>query len=357
MTEKTTQAFFTLLRAGLWGQPVDSLDCFPMDEKGWKDLYELSIKQTMEAVVFDAVAQLETGLGPQQTLLRKWLVRTEKIAQRNVWIDRIVAQQVGLFENNGADPMLVKGQGLAHCYPKPERRLSGDIDWYFATKQGYETANALVRKAGINLKTDAGFSSSYLWNQCEVEHHQKLIDLHNPFCQSYVGRLQGEEKQRRVAIVVGDRAVLLASPLMQCLQVSSHILKHLLSFGVGLRQLCDLARVYYTYHNQINAEQLKAVYQKVKIDKWVALLHELLVEYIGLPKEYLPFENETAPAADWMLDDILAGGNFGFYTPSTVKPSKRDKGTIWRNAIRYFPYAPMEALSFPIVHFYSRFTR
>jgi hypothetical protein len=45
------------------------------------------------------------------------------------------------------------------------------------------------------------------------------------------------------------------------LQVNAHILKHLLSFGIGIRQLCDAARLYKTYHNQVDGNVLKAFIQ------------------------------------------------------------------------------------------------
>ncbi|WP_118195429.1 nucleotidyltransferase domain-containing protein [Albibacterium indicum] len=354
MNTKVTHAFFTLLRSGLWDTPIDRVDCFPLDDKGWDDLYDLAIKQTVEALVFDGVQRLDSGLLPKKALLVKWLVRVEKIAQRNTWMDRLVAEQARFLKEVGLDPMLVKGQGLAVCYVRPERRLCGDIDWYFGSRVAYRRANELIGSKGIEVNSTAGFSCSYKWNGCEVEHHQRLFDLYNPFCQAALRRMEEFEKAECMRVVIGDTEALVPSPMMQCVQVSTHILKHLLSFGVGLRQLCDVARLYFTYHDEVDGLALKRIYRKVYIEKWVHLLHELLVRYIGLPTVYLPFESKEHVSADWVMTDILEGGNFGFHNEDSSSGSGRDRKKLWWNAKRYFRYAPMEVLSFPLVHFYSR---
>lgn len=141
------------------------------------------------------------------------------------------------------------------------------------------------------------------------------------------------------------------------LQVNAHILKHLLSFGIGIRQLCDAARLYKTYHNEVEGTVLKVVYTKLKIIKWIELLHEVLVKYIGLSKENLPFPLERNQSADWMMEEIWKSGNFGFHDERYQQENsgKREgtKRRLWSSFIKYVPYAPMEALSFPLVHFYS----
>lgn len=357
MNTNVTHAFFTLLRSGLWDGPIDRMEYFPLNEKEWTALYDLAVKQTVEAVVFDGVQRLDSDLLPKKTLLVKWLVRVEKIAQRNTWMNALVDDQVDFFKDGGLSPMLLKGQGVAICYVRPERRLCGDIDWYFGSRVTYNQAREKLRKKGVEVKDTPGFSCFYKWKECEVEHHLRLFDLHSPFCQPALRRLEESERDKYMNVAVGDGEIRLPSPFVQCVQISTHILKHLLSFGVGLRQLCDVARLYFTYHDQLDGLALKQLYRKVRVEKWVHLLHDLLVRYIGLPPAYLPFESEQAVSADWMMKDILVGGNFGFHGEASTSGSGRNKKKLWRNVNRYFHCAPMEALSFPFVHFYSRFVR
>lgn len=352
------QALFALLRAGLWGEQVDGANCFPLSANDWNTLFQLAVEQTVEGLVFDGVQKLDSTLLPEKALLVKWLVRIEKTAQRNAWMNGIIKEQVSFFTARGLDPMLLKGQGLAACYRLPERRSCGDIDWYFANPFAYEKANYLIKDKGITVEYTPGFSSSYKWKECEVEHHSKMLDFYNPFCKSFLRHLEESEKSKRIEVIHGGALLSLPSPTMQTIQVNAHILKHVLSYGIGLRQLCDAARIYYTYHSLLDGLLLKKIYRQLRVLDWIYVLHEVLTTYIGLPAEYLPFKAPKKVSGQWMVDDILAGGNFGFYSKhGAAGEGTRNKKEIWQNVLKYFRYAPFEAISFPIVHFYSRFVR
>ncbi|MCT4137929.1 nucleotidyltransferase family protein [Elizabethkingia anophelis] len=357
LEDKVAKAFFTLLRAGLWNKSIDAIDCFPMSKAEWEALFRISVQQTVEGIVFDGIQMLSSGLLPPRELHIKWLVRVEKIEQRNRWMNNILAEQVVFFSKENIQPILLKGQGFAICYENPGRRVCGDIDWYFRTTDEFYKADKLLAKYGIVTEATAGYSSFYFWRDCEIDHHQKLFDIHNPFLSGYLQNLQKKEANFSIRTSIEKEEVILPSPLLQMLQVNAHILKHLLSFGIGIRQLCDAARLYKTYYGQVDGNTLKAVYTKLKIIKWINLLHVVLVKYTGLSEEYLPFPTEINKSADWMMEEIWKSGNFGFHDERYQKESsgKREgtKRRLWSSFIKYVPYAPMEALSFPLVHFYS----
>lgn len=348
-------AFFALLRAGLWDRPIDDLSSFPLSAGEWKTLYEKSKQQTVEAIVFDGLQQLDASFFPPRPLLLQWCVRVERIEQRNNWMNQILAEQNAVFTKHGLRAMLLKGQGLAHCYSQPRHRVCGDIDWCFRTKASYQAANEIVSSLGIEVKYVAGYSASYRWKGCEIEHHQRLFDLHNPFLKKYLRRLVLDKQVQNNTIEVFGTSLVVPAPILQILQVNAHILKHLLSFGVGMRQLCDAARLYAVYKAALDGDFLKNIYSKTNILKWVMLLHRLLVDYIGLPKADLPFSLPEGVKAHWMMEEIWKGGDFGFYNEQAS--GSRAKQRLWSNFKKYFPYAPMEAISFPLVHFYSGVTK
>lgn len=359
--ERVKQAFFVLLRAGLWGRLMDDLSCFPLAEAEWQALYEISKQHRVEGILFDALPLLDAACCPPRPLLLQWCVRVEKIEQRNHWMNQLLAEQSTFFAQQDLQPLLLKGQGLAHCYRHPEHRIGGDIDWCFTSREAYLAANKLVASQGIALKYVAGYSACYQWKGCEIDHHQKLFDLHNPFLRAYLQGLVRQEQAQRLELQ--GASVYLPAPILQMLQVNTHILKHLLSFGIGLRQLCDAARLYTVYKEQVDGVDLKAVYRKTGILKWMLLLHQLLVDYIGLPPADLPFAWAEKPQGHWMMDEIWQAGDFGFYDvsggkgPRSGTQGSRSKRKLWTNFKKYLPYAPMEAMSFPLVHFYSGFSK
>ncbi|WDF68342.1 nucleotidyltransferase family protein [Sphingobacterium oryzagri] len=356
------QAFFCLLQAGLWNKAIATLGSFPLTKTQWQDVFVLTMQHTVDGIVYDGLQKLPNDLLPPKLLLFKWTARVDAIERRNGWMDTIIAQQVAFFQKNGTQPVLLKGQGLAACYENPKRRVCGDIDWYFQDKAQRERLFHTLTKRGIEVEHAAGFSYHYMWNDCETEHQSRMIDLHNPFSQRYIRQLEMREANKQTELPLANVTVKTPSPLMTFVQVNAHILKHLLSFGIGIRQFCDSARICLHYKNKIDGNELKAVYKRLGILRWVHLLHAILVKQIGLAEDDLPFPLPKNVQADWMLDEIMAVGNFGFHdsrvdltkeheTNHRVDSFKRLSG----NFMRYVNYAPMEAISFPFVQFYSRF--
>lgn len=362
LQDRVGKAFFSLLRAGLWKQSVDMLGCFPLSEEEWQALYRIACQQTVEGIVFDGVQSMEPTLLPPKKLLLLWLVRVEKLERRNRRMNTVLAEQALFFGSCDIKPMLLKGQGIAARYAEPLRRVCGDIDWCFSSKDDYHKANRQIKAKGMEWHKMAGKSIWYRWKGIEVEHHQQIFDIHNPFVRGYLKEFEQEEQQRQLELVVQGQSIMLPSPTAQLLQVNAHILKHLLSFGIGLRQLCDAARLYHAYHTPVDAARLRSVYAKTGILKWISVLHRLLVDYLGLPPDNLPFRLDARWDADWMMEEIWTAGNFGFHDGRYVdiqnggkRVDKRKR--LWNNFLRYLPYAPMEAISFPVTHLFSRISR
>lgn len=356
------QAFFSLLQAGLWDRDMSTVAYFPLTEQQWQQVFVVAMQHTVDGIVYDGLQKLPVDLLPSKMLLFKWTARVDAIERRNTWMDTIIAQQSVFFDKNAVRPVLLKGQGLAACYNNPRRRVCGDIDWYFRSKEDRKYLFHTLDNLGIEVHRSAGFSYHYVWNDCETEHQSKMIDLHNPFLQKYIRRLEEEQLDKQVVLPIGQTQVYLPSPLLSFIQVNAHILKHLLSFGIGIRQFCDSARICLRFKGDVDGAELKAVYKRLGILKWIHLLHAVLVKQIGLSEEYLPFPLPKNVDADWMVNEVMTAGNFGFHDSRVdlIKENETnhrvDTFKRWRgNFMRYVQYAPMEAISFPLVQFYSRF--
>jgi hypothetical protein len=353
------QAFFSLLRAGLWKTVPDS--SFDLDEEAWDRLFDMARAQTVEALVYDGILLLPPDRFPPKPLLLKWTVIVDRIEKRNARMNQSIEELNDCFTAEGVSPLLLKGQGVAACYEEPAHRLCGDVDLYFRNKEAYAKALKSVEKRNIKVSIGHDMSAEYSWKQIPVEHHNHLVDIHNPFAAGFLKELEQQEEGSKIMMPFGKEQVALPSPLLTHLSVNSHILKHSLSFGIGLRQLCDSARICYTYREQVDGEALKAVYKRLGIYRWMTLLNQLLVDFLGTPQECLPFVSEQKQDANWMMEEILAAGNFGFadsrFGGDGESASKKRKNSVRHLAHRfklYVGYAPSEACWFPIVQLCSR---
>ncbi|WP_343563062.1 nucleotidyltransferase family protein [Sphingobacterium sp.] len=361
MNKQLQEIFFQLLRIGLWrkGQLIITK---PLDEQDWSQIYAFAISHTVEGIIYESFEFLDNEHIPPQSLRLKWAVRIDQIERHNSQMNAVIASQYKSFSEIGLSPILQKGQGVAQYYTNPLHRICGDIDWHFEDN-GYAKARSYIKDKGLDVQDTKSFSLHYSWQGQFIEHHKQLFDLRSPLIQRYLRSTAKRYRSKQGNLIIGDVSVRILAPELQLFQVNSHILKHLITFGMGLRQFCDSARLYAYYSDRIEPKALKEIYQKTGILKWTHLLHQILVDYLGLPKSQIPFEYPKSTNATWMLEEIWHGGNFGYYDARyadgkvnnliSIHPDGAKR--LWRNFKRYFPYAPQEAIFFPIMHFYSKF--
>ena len=103
------------------------------------------------------------------------------------------------------------------------------------------------------------------------------------------------------------------SPVLNLILLNAHILKHVLGYGIGLRQLCDMARASYSLHDKVDGNLIREIYGRLGIGRWSRLLYAFLVNDLGLPGDDSPYE-----VVDYKRDTlrriILRGGNFGLHS-------------------------------------------
>src|SRR5690606_14803810 len=349
MADKLRNIFFELLRMGLWGTGTASI-AEPLTDEDWDVLYQYALNHTVEGILFDSFPLLAGEQLPPRALRMKWAVRVDQAERYNAHMKKVIADQYGYFVNQGLTPVLLKGHGVAQWYPNPLHRTSGDIDWYFEG-EGYRAAEKLLREKGLLARSVFGFSLDYEWAGVHIEHHSRLFDLKNPFLKAYLKKLEADAPRDILHVDGQDVAIL--NPTLQTFQVNVHILKHLLGFGVGLRQICDAAILYKAYRGRMDGDMLYKMYKKAGILKWVQQLHAILSHDMGrsevdLP---LPLPNDTndKERADWMMEEIWQSGHFGFHDArcaegkvSCVSVYPDGLKRLWRTMRLYFPYAPQE---------------
>lgn len=360
MDKQLKDIFFQLLRIGLWGEGSLSLDRTMTDED-WNKIHRYAINHTIEGLIYDSFPFLEETQLPPQSLRLKWAVRVDQIERHNAKMNSVIAEQFTAFSANGIRPILQKGQGVASYYRIPNHRISGDIDFCFEN-DGYAKARTFLKEKQIIFQDTAGFSLDYNFKGIHIEHHKRTFDFRSPLKKNYLKKLLKEYEGTKQQIIIDGTPVQLLAPELQLLQVNVHILKHLITYGIGLRQFCDSARLYYIVSSQINNNALRDIYKGTGILKWIHLLHKLLVENLGLPKSKLPFPYPENLETDWMLDEVWYSGNFGFNDERFeqgrtakifVRPDSPKR--LWQNFKRYVKYAPQEAIAFPLIHTYSKF--
>ena len=349
--------FNMLLRAGLWGTPVD-VSLFDADTN-WTELYQLAKAQTVTAILLDGIQTLPTECRPPRALYLQWCSDMLVIEEKNHKLNRELANVVELARQIGACPVLVKGQGVAQCYRVPLHRQPGDIDLYIGNEK-FGQLNQCLRTEAVAEKEESYRHTTLQWHDITVENHRVLICLSSPFknrkLQQLIKQWHSQPELLRIVNIEGSPTYM--PPLeFDVAYVLLHATLHFLNEGIGMRHVCDWMCLLHAHAEQLNKPLANALLKEFGLIRAARLFGAIAVEYFGLPANELPvnYRSQDLPDARWLLDTIMHEGNFGRHD---TQRKKRPKG-YWRSkwytltraihrCIEMRRLAPNEAFWYPI---------
>ena len=319
LNDRLKQAFLALLRQGLWSRKEVETNLFPLTPEEWIQIYDMSVKQTVQGIIYDGIDLLPKEWQAPRTILIQWTVAIDRLERMNRQQNALLNTLPQIFGQEPAIPyQVLKGQGIATFYPKPLHRICGDIDLYFGNEEQTEKANQRIESLGIPVERGRLGDSSYHLNGTIIEHHCRLVNLYRPAIRREIKKWESNEFKK------GRNT---PSPMANHLLQTTHILKHLISEGIGLRQFCDLAITLHQQSADINPQELVKTCHAWKIYRWHQLVYALLVKYLGMPKESLPFPTDINP--DKLMEEVWESGNFGH---GDERYGKRPNGN-WKGKI------------------------
>lgn len=285
-------AFFALLRAGLWEKEVQLL---PYNDIDYSQIIHIAEEQAVVGLVTAGLEHV-SDVNVPQTVILLFVGKSMQIEQTNLAMNQFIVELVAKMNDEGICSILVKGQGLAQCYERPLWRASGDIDLLFDAKN-YNKAIKLLKPLASNCKQEGRYSKhlGLSVGQWYVELHgtmrsglssrvDKEIDvvLEDIFKNNKVRIWQNEETEVNLPAV--DNDVFL---------IFTHFIKHFYKERLILRQLCDWCRLLWTYRDEIDAELLaKRLLKACLMSEWRAFA-ALAVDYLGMPVEAMPLYENT----------------------------------------------------------------
>lgn len=313
LSDHELRSLFVLLRSGLWEKDPDDLSLFPLSDAGWLNVYRESVRQTVTGLVYRGVCRLPDRFLPPRKLLFKWVACVDDIERQNARMNLVIRELYDQFASSGLKVVLQKGQGVAMFYDSPMLRECGDIDFYFPDRSDYDKTFQMLRKHQVALQRAADESFNYNWKGIRVEHHTRLFDLCRPSSRKWLKRMESEYGYVKENGVCDAGGIDVPSPVLNLILLNAHILKHVLGHGIGLRQLCDMARASYSLHDKVDGNLIREIYGRLGISRWSRLLYAFLVNDLGLPGDVSPYE-----VVDYKRDTlrriILRGGNFGLHS-------------------------------------------
>lgn len=291
-------------------------------------------------------------------LLMKWMGICRQIEKRNHQLDEAIGKISAMFQKKGFRSCILKGQGNALTYHRPEHRTAGDIDIWLSGKPS--EVIRFVHSISPKQKASYHHIDFPAINGIPVEAHYRPCYLHNPLhnyrLQKYFRQRTEEQFLHKVRI--GDTEVAIPTARFNVIYQLVHIYNHLFQEGIGLRQIIDYYLVVMSDELLVTRDTLQREMKYLGLWKFAGAVMYVLHKVLGLSKEKMiaPMDEKRGKM---LLAEILNGGNFGQYDERYGFGHSFFGHNIQRlfRDLRLVRYYPAEALSEPIFrtwHFFWR---
>lgn len=366
---------FYFLRRGLWGRA--DTDDVNVDDGAWDKLFLLSCRHAVTPLVADGIAI--TSLRPRQELWQRWIAMSLRIEIINERMARCGELLVSWLATEDISASVFKGTSVARWYPEPLHRGNGDID--IVVSSGWNRLERLFLRCGIPFFYESGeiivekpeaFAPFVSEAQAaggvsrnvftlpgnepyRIEFHSACESLYNPFADARLKRMSGHEASlyvKRSFSLSGDAPEFYLS----CLVL--HLRRHVLSYGIGLKQVCDVAVM--LRRANLDITLLESLLRRLGAWRFSRVLFSFVEVYLyGMPvPSRRVSDKDVALLYSIFMDDgyvlKIQREDMGRRESSSAMRIVHN-GWFWiRRSIRLFRLMPAEAFSFVCKKTYKR---
>ncbi len=143
----------------------------PYGEVDYAEVMRLAQEQAVVGLVAAGLEHVTDVKVPQVWALQ-FAGQTIQLEQRNKAMNQFIANLVAKMREADIYTLLVKGQGIAQCYERPQWRTSGDVD-LFLSAENFEKAKSLLLPSSSGNKPECNYSKElgYYIDSWSVELH------------------------------------------------------------------------------------------------------------------------------------------------------------------------------------------
>lgn len=302
--------FFDLIKVAI-GTSSDISKSISSNE--WQMLYDMAKKQAILGVCFYGVQDLRKKKSASvqflpYSLFYEWLGLVVQIQQRNEELDNLSAKAWKRLEDAGLNAAILKGQGLNLLYGElASLRQSGDIDIW--VKGGFEKVNCFVQSTCPTLDFAYHRFHYSIYKDVEVELHHRPTLMRNLFdnrrLQAWCDSIPFNNFE------MTNKGFLTPSLHFNRIFILTHIYRHFLFEGIGMRQIMDYYFVLKAEGlSQQDKDDILILLKRFRLERFASAMMWIMQEMFGLNTDFLlccPNKQEGM----FLLHEIMQTANFG----------------------------------------------
>ena len=337
--------YLELLRAGLWDRPA----CVSghIDVKAVLDLAQkqVTLPTVCKAMLSIPNARLSGKLAEiaEATL--------ERCAKSHHAANTVISTVCSRLEVTGIRSILLKGQGMAACYPVPEIRQAGDIDLY-VREDDYAAARGILSSmfGGESGEVEDKHTSFHVGGTLEIELHRVTNTLHPQRVNEIYQHISDEGCWKApVALDIYDTSVLTPSDDFNAFYIFHHLWCHTSTMGIGMRQLCDWSAYLRSRNGRLDSRKIARWLKEMHLTDVWQVFGCAAVSGLGLNPEEVPlYDAHKMKRGERLLTYILDQGDnrefkHGRREQSAAKHKAGSLGYIHKRLFRMLPIFPGQA--------------
>lgn len=301
----SNQAFLRLVRLGI-GHSAEPL----RESVDWNTMEALATKQGLLGVVLDGINCHTDSTDNTDTISYKkkleWLGKVMLEEERFAMQKKASVEMASLFASNGIRTYVLKGMVVSECYPKPQYRVSSDVDCFLLPDKGdedvWEKGNQLMEDAGYKVGRGFYKNSSFSLFGLTVENHRFMVPFRgNHRLRRLEAVLQGMLKSDKGEDSFNDTWLYRPPVMVSALFLIEHAYSHFLHEGLTWRHVLDWMMFSRKHREEIDWQALDTMIDEFGFRKFYDSYNRLGQYLVG------EIQDSSFTIQDRrMLDDVWA---------------------------------------------------
>lgn len=266
----------------------------------WDALFQECVSQTVLPIVFSV---LRDDL-PEE-ISQKWQPVYHRLLGNNI---RVISAHSNIHKLLSPRYVILKGCAAARYYPKPNLRTMGDVD-FLVDRADLDSASERLERAGME-RTDRGdhdFHRSFTFQNVSYEMHWEAPGIPKTGGER-IRELFQDALENSVFV---DSSYYVPSDLHHGMILLLHNASHMTAGGIGLRHLCDWAVYIENMTNAFVIGELSPRLQICGLWEYARVLTSMSSRFLGATERAWASDLDEGLLMS-LMDDIWAGGNFGY---------------------------------------------
>lgn len=310
------QLFFHLFSAAIWDKEADAALFEGLDDKTWKQIAEMAIRQSASALIADKALSLPHGCLPSRSMKLQFLAFVQQTEALNKKMIKVLGNLKEEYDQAGFPFCLLKGLSVGVNYPKPLLRSAGDIDLYLYGEGDYERAKEWIEGKGFETIEEHSMHFAYKKNDVVIEIHRRFTFFDNRKFDKLLKIRENEIKnENNYPTVEIDSIQLHQLPVVDnAIFIFHHLFRHFIQEGVGFRQVCDWLLFLEKHRDKIDIKSFTNIANQYALLYPMQVFARATVKYLDASEDIFPFEMiKNNIHIEMVVEDMLQSGNFGFY--------------------------------------------